>query len=78
MYPIGHPTVLQCEEIVNNGPQFSVDDAKNIFGLVRCTVIPPRDLLVPVLPLRGEIKKLYFTLCAKCAAENSQDNCSSQ
>lgn len=42
-FPIGHPTIhLQCDDI----------RAMLAKGLVRCTVLPPRDLYHPVLPYR--------------------------
>ena len=61
-YPIGHP------EIIINPDTTNID---NYFGLVKCSVLPPRRLYAPVLPARIN-KKLVFTLCAKCA--NDRDN----
>lgn len=61
-YPIGHPIVINCE----------FDDLENYFGIVKCSVLPPRDLYLPVLPMHcGPNKKLVFPLCQKCA-ENFQ------
>ena len=58
-YPIGLP------EIITENFQ----SIENYYGIVKCRILPPRDLYFPVLPmkLRG---KLFFTLCQLCAAEN--------
>lgn len=42
--------------------------APNIFeleGIIRCRVLPPRDLFIPVLPYFYN-KRLYFPLCGAC------------
>ena len=46
---------------------------ENYFGVVNCVVIPPQNLLFPVLPLRIN-NKLVFTLCKTCA-ENCDPIC---
>ena len=38
----------------------------NIFGLIKCCVLPPSDLLIPVLPYKCNAK-LFFPLCRSCA-----------
>jgi hypothetical protein len=43
------------------------------FGLVKCSVVPPRKLYFPVLPLKIN-NKLIFTLCTSCASTNEQQN----
>jgi hypothetical protein len=45
----------------------------NYFGLVNCVVIPPQNLLFPVLPARIN-GKLIFTLRYTCAA-NRENGC---
>ena len=35
------------------------------FGLIKCLVLPPRDLLLPVLPYKYN-SKLFFPLCRMC------------
>lgn len=60
-YPVGHPT------IVTQPPLQDVLDRK-FFGLVRCTVVPPPDLIHPVLPYRCSAK-LTFPLCRTCVRE---------
>ena len=53
-YPIGHP------QIISQPPLDQGLDA--YFGLVCCTILPPTDLLHPVLPYRCS-QKLTFPLC---------------
>ncbi|XP_039614013.1 uncharacterized protein LOC120532230 [Polypterus senegalus] len=55
-YPIGHPTFV-FEEFA---------DLKHYFGLIKITMLAPRKLYFPVLPLRI-CGKLMFTLCRTCA-----------
>lgn len=57
-YPVGHPEILsqpRLEDVLD----------RKYFGLIRCTVVPPTDLLHPVLPYRCS-QKLTFPLCAAC------------
>ena len=65
IFPVGHPQIYigndECRKI----------DLKNVMGLVKCTVLPPRNLLFPVLPVRIE-GKLIFPLCFACAKEKQQ------
>jgi len=63
-YPIGHPTIIT--------ENFDTDINK-YYGLIKCKIIPPRKLYLPVLPSKIN-KKLVFTLCRTCA-ENEQDKC---
>jgi hypothetical protein len=58
-YPIGHPEII-------------LKDFKNIeeyFGFVKLAIVPPRKLLIPVLPIKAK-GKLLFALCQTCANEN--------
>jgi hypothetical protein len=64
-YPVGHPRI-----IVDN-----FDSLANYFGIIKCKVLPPRKLYLPVLPLRSN-NKLVFTLCSTCANELNQAVCS--
>ncbi len=45
------------------------------FGIAKVFIIPPKNLLHPVLPYRCKEGKLVFPLCAKCSEENNQDKC---
>lgn len=41
------------------------DSIDKYFGFIRCTVLAPEDLYIPVLPVKHN-DKLYFPLCVKC------------
>ena len=45
------------------------------FGIAKVRIRPPKNLYIPVLPLRIN-DKLVFTLCKTCAAQQSTDLCS--
>ena len=67
-YPIAHPTKI----IKPNYYDY------NWFGLIKCKVVAPKNLYVPVLPVKVKMckaEKLVFPLCLKCA-ENQQSTCS--
>ena len=53
---IGHPRIITE----------NFDDISAYFGLIKCTVLPPRGLFHPVLPYRTQ-GKLMFPLCRSCA-----------
>ena len=53
---VGHPVIITE----------NFDDISLYFGLIKCTVLPPRGLLHPVLPYRTQ-GKLMFPLCKTCA-----------
>ena len=56
-------------------PKTLIDqDVSNYFGLIKCTVLPPRSLFHPVLPYRTQ-GKLMFALCKTCADTCSQTPC---
>ena len=57
-YPIGHPEVILS----------NFKDVNEYFGLIKCKVLPPRQLYHPVLPVSVD-KKLMFPLCYTCAAK---------
>ena len=58
-YPVGHPVIILNPLSTDIAPYF---------GLVKCTILPPRDLYHPVLPYRC-LGKLTFPLCATCSRE---------
>jgi DNA polymerase type B, organellar and viral len=64
-YPVGHPV-----RITKN-----FKDVSEYFGLVKCSVLPPRSLLHPVIPMRCN-GKLTFPLCRTCAEHQLQGTCS--
>lgn len=57
-FPIGHPEI-----ITENFQSF-----ENYYGIVCCTILPPQNLYIPVLPVRID-GKLIFPLCYCCAKE---------
>jgi hypothetical protein len=63
-FPVGHP------EIITSG----FASIESYFGLVKCKILPPRQLALPTLPqkLHG---KLSFHLCQTCAETQSPDSC---
>jgi hypothetical protein len=66
VYPKGHPTIISE----------NFDYTKKYFGIIKCQILPPQNLYLPVLPLKIN-NKLIFTLCYKCAHEQTNNfNCS--
>ena len=61
---VGHPEIIT--------ENFA--DVSTYFGLIKCTVLPPRGLLHPVLPYRTE-GKLMFPLCKTCVDTLNQNPC---
>ena len=47
---------------------------ENYFGLIKCRVLAPRKLYLPVLPVRLN-GKLMFPLCYTCATTMQQTSC---
>ncbi|KYN38088.1 hypothetical protein ALC56_07548 [Trachymyrmex septentrionalis] len=71
---LGQPTIYiggQCLELIGAAPNFNFDCVE---GIIRCTVLPPRDLFYPVLPYRVQ-GKLLFGLCRSCCETFSQAEC---
>lgn len=63
-YPVGHPEI-----ILSDFGEFD-DICDRFFGFIKCTIMPPDQLYLPVLPGKyGTDKKLLFTLCRTCAEE---------
>ena len=90
-YPVGHPVKLFSPP---NNLQSETCDGKCLrprhckgfhvkipyFGIMKVTVLPPTDLLYPILPVKIT-GKLMFPLCRNCAAKNqtkTQCQCSDQ
>ena len=61
---VGHPEIIT--------ENFA--DISTYFGLIKCTVLPPKGLLHPVLPYRTK-DKLMFPLCKTCADTLNQNPC---
>jgi len=72
-YPLSHP-----EFKLTNPETFDHE----WFGLVKCKILPPRQLYIPVLPMKVKMKnaasvtyeKLIFPLCKSCAIEGSSSS----
>lgn len=47
---------------------------KDYFGIIKCKVLPPSDLHLPVLPVRCN-GKLMFPLCQMCAEKRQPTPC---
>lgn len=65
-FPVMHPIIYVGEECKKINIQ-------NVFGLVKCKILPPKNLLFPILPTRI-FGKLIFTLCYGCA-HHKRENC---
>jgi hypothetical protein len=70
-YPEGHPTKILTSDAYN---AIDLDAVNSLWGLFKCRVLPPRTLLIPILPLRGS-GKLMFPLCSTCCNEGATEYC---
>ena len=70
IYPVGIPDIIVDRNILDDLSKFN-----SFFGLAFVQILPPRGLYHPVLPYSSQ-GKLKFPLCAKCADEEHQGNCS--
>ena len=61
---VGHPEIIT--------ENFA--DISTYFGLIKCTVLPPKGLLHPVLPYRTK-ENLMFPLCKTCVDTLNQNPC---
>jgi hypothetical protein len=57
-YPTKHPQIIRSVE------DCSDVEISSIFGLIKCKILPPTNVLFPVLPYRTN--KLTFPLCRTC------------
>ena len=48
---------------------------RRVEGLLKCLVLPPRDLYIPVLPYRSRSGKLTFPLCRSCVEDGLTPPC---
>jgi hypothetical protein len=63
-YPVGHPKIITE----------NFDQKENYFGLIKCALLPPRRMYIPLLPFRSN-GKLLFPLCRTCAETQNQSKC---
>lgn len=68
-YPIGHPKCLIGPKLRDMGT-----DINKFEGLVKCRILPPKGLHIPLLPSHV-ICKLMFVLCNSCAETENQGPC---
>jgi len=68
-YPVAHPSILL------EGFEPLATAHLRYRGLIKCVILPPRHLYIPVLPIRTTQKKLLFALCRICAEEMNQNAC---
>ena len=50
-YPVGHPTLI--------GPKLSGYITNDLEGVVRCEVLPPNNLYIPLLPCKFNEKLMF-------------------
>ena len=69
VFPKGHPKIYHC---TNEDLGTNIDKC---FDIVRLKILPPRQLVIPVLPYRSKTGKLMFSLCKTCMEESNQNKC---
>ncbi len=72
-----YPWCNKSTRMVVGYPEIITENFRDIstyFGLVKCTVLPPRGLFHPVLPYCAS-GKLMFPLCKTCADTTSKTTC---
>ncbi|CAH0562743.1 unnamed protein product [Brassicogethes aeneus] len=67
-YPIGRPQTHVGDEACRKLPMDTVE------GIIKCSVLPPRNLYHPVLPYKCN-NKLMFPLCKACVESLYQGKC---
>ncbi len=63
-FPIGFSTVVSE----------NFTDIQNYSGIIHCRILPPKNLLFPVLPTKLN-NKLLFVLCYKCGRNLNRQTC---
>lgn len=57
VFPVSHPEIYTKEEI-------DLSQIRNYQGFIKCQILPPTDVYLPILPYRCNGKSL-FSLCAR-------------
>ena len=72
-FPVGTPKITLKKDVppIN---KFIEDGQEKYFGIIKIRILPPSDLLFPVLPISIN-KKLMFPLCFCCAKNESYEDC---
>jgi hypothetical protein len=73
-YPVGNPKIITRETLVDTLPWCKPADNK-FKGLLLVNVLPPRNLLYPLLPYRTSNSQLAFPLCKTCAEVQNNGEC---
>lgn len=63
-YPVGHYVRLTD----------NFGDPRSYYGLIKCSMLPPDNLFLPILPVRVN-GKLVFALCTACSRDVAQAPC---
>ena len=63
-----------CHPIIIRDPGEIDPTLEPYFGLVKCSVLAPEDLFLPLLPFKTA-GKLMFPLCGNCAMLLAQEPC---
>ncbi|KAH7708191.1 hypothetical protein AAVH_24561 [Aphelenchoides avenae] len=71
-YPVGHPKEVLRDARMNEWEWDHPSDY-NYRGIIKCVVVPPPSLLVPVLPMR-DAGRLVFPLCRQCTIDSRHKN----
>ena len=72
-FSIGHPRVYmgsECNELTCGDD----NNLSRVEGLVKCKILPPRDLYLPLLPVKMN-GRLLFALCRSCCEEARENDC---
>ena len=72
--PIGVPEVLTDSELPSLEAFHAGVMDESLFGFSCITILPPGDLLIPVLPYRYN-ETLYFPLCRRCVVLGQLKKC---
>lgn len=84
VYPVGHPDNILTKTQGHFRPFYDYKADSNMpgnynricekyFGVVKCRVLPPTSLLLPVLPMKKN-GKLCFSLCNECVDSMEQNS----
>ena len=73
---IGKYDIVIGKEIKNisykNGNFFYSDNSEPLNGLMQISILPPKNLFYPFLPIKLKNEKTVFTLCFQCAEKMSK------
>ena len=72
-YPTGHPEIFVGDDCKNILGQ-NYEKINDFDGLISCKILPPRNLLHPLLPTKMH-GKLMFALCRKCCEDLVEGEC---